>query len=185
MSQEGKAETDIYAEYKKNWQETRITSSYYESLRTKEPEMFDYRHWHSFTDKQYVMIELRLPRHDTLLPFIRFTTNNWETYDDLTTCSPISISRDGYTRHNIVMPIFKKCVLEYAVCFTPYGLIDEEKQKQVGQLYYEVWDSNNKKNYKLECDNIYREQPTTTIKIVPRGTRNIKEVSWNRYCYAV
>jgi hypothetical protein len=90
-----------------------------------------------------VRVEIRLPysMYKVLTPYIRFTTNNWETFYDITNLhSHTQICRDNNYRIFIDVPLFETCVFKYVIFFKiPHN--DDQ-----------VWDNNEGKNYEIMCD---------------------------------
>ena len=95
------------------------------------------------------------------VPYIRFTTDDWKTYTNyngFTTRELKPPNSNGFYTYlrEFKIPIFKKCVFEYAICFTPQvcGAFIKDKQEYIDRKlkYWEYWDNNNKNNYKLVCE---------------------------------
>jgi hypothetical protein len=87
-------------------------------------------------------------------PFIRFTTNNWETFQDITNIhSYTSICRGNYYRDFIDIPLFHTCVVKYALFF----VINNQN----------IWDNNEGNNYEISCDlKKDRENGTVFTKLI-------------------
>ena len=85
-------------------------------------------------------VRFDIRQYDTYYkPYIRFTTNNWKTFQDITNLHAYTtICRNNYYRDFIDIPLFQTCVIKYALFF----IIDGQN----------IWDNNEGYNYEISCD---------------------------------